>query len=101
MISQIRLYTINRGMMDSWVNVFKEKLIPIHKKCGIPVERAWFNLDKSEFIWVRSFSSIDEIPIKEAEYFDTPERKALGALPGSHIAKVEVRVVESVDLNSI
>jgi len=101
MVSQIRVYTINRDMMDSWVKLFKEKLLPIHKKCGIPVERAWVNIDRSEFIWVRSFSTADEISIKEAEYFATPERKALGDLPRTHIAKVEVRVVESVDMDSL
>ena len=100
MISQVRIYTINRDMMDSWITLFKEKLLPIHKKCGIPVERAWINIDKSEFIWVRSFSNTDEIAIKEAEYFATPERKALGDLPRTHTAKVEVRVVESVDLDT-
>jgi len=101
MVSQIRIYTINRNMMDSWVKLFKEKLLPIHQKCGIPVERAWVNLDRSEFIWVRSFSSADEIQIKEAEYFATPDRKALGDLPRTHIAKVEVRVVQSVDMDSL
>jgi hypothetical protein len=32
----------------------------------------------------------------EAAYFDTPERKALGDLPSSHIAKIEARVIEPV-----
>lgn len=98
MVSQIRIYTINKGMMDSWINVFQEKLMPIHKKCGIPIVGAWTNLDRSEFIWVRSFSTVDEIASKESEYFATPERTALGDLPGSHIAKIEVKVVESVVL---
>ena len=95
MVSQLRIYTINRGMMDSWLKVFQEHLIPIHKKQGMPVEATWVNADRTEFIWVRSFDSADEIPEKEAQYFASPDREALGDLPQRHIAKLEVRVIES------
>ena len=46
------------------------------------------------FLWVRSFASVDVIADKEAEYFASPERKALADLPTSHIAKIDVRVIE-------
>ena len=96
MVSQLRIYTINRGMMESWLKVFEERLRPIHDRLGIPIEATWVNADSTEFIWVRSFESEDVIAQKEAEYFATPERKALGDLPTSHIAKIEVRVIERV-----
>ena len=64
MISQLRIYTINRGMMDSWLKLFEEHIRPI--------------------------------PEKEAAYFASPGRSALGDLPTSHIAKMEVRVIEKV-----
>jgi hypothetical protein len=94
MVYQLRIYTINRGMMDSWLNVFEEHILPIHQKLGIRVEGTWVNADRTEFIWVRSFASSDEIPVKEAEYLTSPERKALGNVPTSHIAKMEVKVIE-------
>ena len=93
MAYQLRIYTINRGMMDSFLKLFDERLRPILEKIGTPVEQTRVNADRTEFIWVRKFSSVDEIPAKEAEYFETPERKALGDLPNSHIAKMEVRVM--------
>ncbi len=96
MVSQLRIYTINRGMMDSWLRLFEEKIKPIHKKLGMPVECAWVNADRTEFIWVRSFASAEGIPAKEAEYSASPERKALGNLPQSHVAKIEVRVIQPV-----
>jgi len=96
MVSQLRIYTINKGMMDSWLKVFDEGIRPIHEKLGIPVEGTWTNGDRTEFIWVRSFDSVEAIPDKEAEYFASPERKALGDKPTSHIAKIEVRVIERV-----
>ena len=96
MVSQLRIYTINRGMMDSWIKVFEERIRPLHEQKGIPIEATWVNAARTEFIWVRSFESEDVITQKEAEYYSSPERKALGDLPGTHIAKTEVRVVHPV-----
>ena len=96
MISQLRIYTINKGMMDSWLKVFDERIRPLHEQKGIPIGPTWVNAARTEFIWVRSFASEDVIAGKEAEYYGSPERKALGDLPGTHIAKTEVRLIEPV-----
>ncbi len=96
MISQLRIYTINRGMMDSWLKLFEEQIRPIHQGLGIPVEATWVNADRTEFLWVRTCDSVEEIPQKEAEYFASDGRKALGDIPTSHIAKMDVRVIETV-----
>ena len=94
MVSQLRIYTINRGMMDSWLNLFHKHLKPNHEKYGIPIESSWVNADRTEFIWVRSFDNVEVIQAKEDEYYSSPERIALGDQPKDHIAKTEVRVVE-------
>jgi len=96
MVSQLRIYTINSGMMDSWLKLFNEKIRPIHEGLDIRVESTWVNADRTEFLWVRSFDSVEEIPEKEAAYFASDGRKALGDIPTSHIAKMEVRVIEKV-----
>lgn len=96
MTAQLRIYTINRGMMDSWLKVFNEHIRPLHERLGIPVVSSWTNADRTEFIWIRRFKNAQEIPTREAEYFASPERKALADLPTSHIAKMEVRVIEEV-----
>ena len=110
MVSQLRIYVINRGMMVSWLKLFEEHIRPLSGKLGMPVESAWVNIedaarpghprvplaDQTEFIWVRSFESAEEIPEKEAAYFASPECKALGDLPLNHVAKSEVRVIEPV-----
>ena len=50
---QLRIYTINRGMMDSWLSVFNEHIRPLHDRLGIPVVSSYVNADRTEFIWVR------------------------------------------------
>ena len=94
---QLRTYTINRGMMDSWIGLFNEHIRPLHDRLGIRVMSTYVNADRTEFIWVRRFDSAADIPAKEAAYFASPERSALGERPTSHIAKMEVKVMDGVD----
>ncbi len=94
MIGQVRLYTINKGMMDSWVKLFNERLAPVHEKYEMQILGAWVNGPQNEFIWLRGFETPEEERDKTATYFDLPERKAIGDLPQQHIAKTEVRVCE-------
>ena len=56
MVYQLRAYTINRGMMDSWINLFNEHIRPLHDRLGIPVQSTWVNVDRTEFIWIRQFN---------------------------------------------
>ena len=92
MVTEVRLYTINRGMLDSWVSVFKEKIMPTSAQYGVKIHAAWVNWPQNEFIWVRSYESAEKLDI----YNKSPERAAYGQLTGSHIAKIEVRTVEGV-----
>ena len=75
MVSQLRIYTINRGMMDSWLKVFEEHIRPLHSKYGMPVERTWVSADRTDFVWIRSFQNAEEIAEKEAAYYGSPERR--------------------------
>ncbi|MGH2365976.1 MAG: hypothetical protein ACRDHX_15165 [Chloroflexota bacterium] len=90
MMTQVRIYTINRGMMDSWVKAFNKHIVPTSASYGVQVQAAWVNRTQNEFIWVRTFA--DEATLKA--YETSPERAAYSAETGSHIAKTEVRSVE-------
>ena len=73
MIYQLRTYTVNKGMMDDWVSLFNDKIIGIQENCGIKVEAAWVNLDQNQFIWIRSFSDSEDVKVKEAAFYASPE----------------------------
>ena len=96
MVAQIRTYTINKGMMDSWLELFDKEIRPVHESLGIPIVATYVSPDRTDFVWVRTFETAEEIPDKEKAYFASPGRKALGDRPPSHIAKMEVKVVEEV-----
>jgi hypothetical protein len=96
MIYQLRTYTVNRGMMDQWVKYFNETVVPIQKKHGIKVDGEWVNDDKNQFIWIRSFASVDDMKAREKAFYDSPEWKAVQDKARSHLARIEVQQMESV-----
>ncbi len=96
MVAQIRTYTINKGMMDSWLELFDKEIRPIHESLGIPIVATDVNSDRTDLIWVRTFVTSEEIPAKEEAYFGAPGRKALGYRPSNRIARMDVKLVEEV-----
>jgi hypothetical protein len=92
MPTQVRIYTINRGMLDSWVALFNANIVPTSAKFGVRVEAAWVNRPQNEFIWVRSFDNEEQLKTYES----SPERAVYHGETSKHIAKIEVRTVEHV-----
>ncbi len=70
MTSQLRMYTINRGMMDDWVKLFTETLVPMQEKHGIKIEGMWVSEDGTQFIWIRSFADPEDVKAKEGRSTD-------------------------------
>ena len=93
-MDQMRSYTINKGMMDSWVKLFESGIKPTHEAVGIPVVATWINADHNQFIWVRRFPEGADVPAKEAEFREYEGWKSLGSQPGDHIAKMDVQNLE-------
>jgi heme-degrading monooxygenase HmoA len=100
MIAEVRIYTANKGKLDEFVKVWTEKLQPIHEQYGLTVLGAWVNRPQNEFIWMRVFESEADRDARVEAYFASPERKAIGDLPQSLLAKTEVRTVEQVFMPS-
>jgi hypothetical protein len=90
MPTQVRIYTINRGMLDSWVELFNAKIVPTSAKFGVRVIGAWVNRPQNEFIWVRTFDTEEQLKTYEA----SAERATYHGDTGKHLAKTEVRTVE-------
>ena len=94
MVAQIRTYTINKGMMDSWIQLFESGIKPAHDAVGMPVVATWVNADHNQFIWVRRFPEGADVPAKESEFRESEGFNSLGSQPGDHIAKMDVQNLE-------
>jgi hypothetical protein len=93
MISQIRIYTINKGEMDNFLKHFKEEIMVVHEKIGVPIVGSWVNRSQNEFIWVRTYKDKAELETKNKEF--QAAVAASGIKLGVNVAKMEVREAES------
>ena len=96
MIYQLRTYTVNRGMMDAWVDLFNDQLVGIQDKYGITVDGMWANEDANQFIWIRSFPNAKEVATREAAFYASPEWNAIMDKARSHLARIDVQTMTSV-----
>lgn len=93
--SQLRIYKIKAGQMENWLSFFHEKVVPLHKKFGIPAHVGWVNAADSEFIWVRDFAEGEPIEEQEKRYVNWDERlRVIGNESKSFVESIVVRVVE-------
>src|SRR5215475_2528853 len=92
MISQIRIYTINKGEMDNFLKHFKEDIVPLHQKIGVPIVGTWVNRPQNEFIWVRNYKDKADLEAKSKAVQAEVARS--GIKLGTTVAKMEVREVE-------
>ncbi len=96
MTSQLRMYTVNRGMMDEWVKLFTQTLVPMQEKHGIKIEGMWVSDDGTQFIWIRSFTNAEDVKVKEATFYGSPGWSAVMDHARSHIARTVVQTMEPV-----
>ena len=90
-IAHLRTYTVNKGMMDDWLEVFPTLIEPM-KEAGISVESTWLNADRTQFIWIRSYG--DSIEKCEAAFYGSDWWLANVDHIRSHIAH---RVFEQIE----
>jgi hypothetical protein len=93
MQAQIRIYTINRGEMDAFLEHFEKYIRRLHKDVDWDIVSAWVNRPQNEFIWVRTYKDADDLAAKTKAFLD--RRTELGITLGANVAKMEIREVES------
>ena len=93
MISQLRIYTVNKGMMDGWVSLFKGTLTPILEKFDIKIEGTWVSDDQTQFIWIRSFDDEADMNSKIEARDASPEWNAATDSIRSFLARSDVQLM--------
>ena len=96
LISQLRIYTINKGQMDSWLKVFNEDLRPLLAEHEIPVDGTWVDAENERFVWVRSFADQADLEKKEAAFYGSTWWLANVDHVRSHLARRDITVINPV-----
>jgi len=96
MIAEVRTYTVNGGMMDTYLDLFNKQIVPNHRKYGIPIIGAWVDRRQNEITWIRTFASREDRKAKLDVYEKSKERDAVFPIAGYHMAKAEVKILENV-----
>jgi hypothetical protein len=80
---QVRSYVVKEGMLDEFVRVFVEQLVPLRAKFGFSVIGAWTVPEERRFVWVTGYDGPGSIQEAHERYYASPDRLAVRPDPGS------------------
>ena len=86
---QLRLFTINRGKLDLFVQAWKEGVYPLRQKHGFLIPAAWAIEETNQFVWIVIYDGPESWETKEADYYGSDERRTMDPDPAQWIARVE------------
>lgn len=96
MPSQLRIYSIKDGLLDEFVEFWRAEIVPLRRRFGFAVAGAWADAETRTFAWVVTHADFERAA---ADYYDSPDRKALSHDPGEFIESSELRLMEPVELD--
>ncbi len=96
MQTQVRVYRLRPGAMDTFVQEWREHVAPLRRRFGFEILAAWGAEEEDTFIWVighdGDFASADR------EYYASAERAAFDPDPARHILEPRAVLVRSIPL---
>lgn len=92
--TQLRTYTVRDGMLDEWVERWREEIVPLRLELGFTIDGAWVDRERNQFVWLISYDGPETFAERNAAYWSSPERKAMGLNPDDYLVRTEDRVVE-------
>ena len=87
--TQIRIFTINKGKMDVFLDAWQKGVYPLRIKSGFKIEGAWVMKEKNKFIWILSYDGPEGFEAKDSAYYASQARTTLKPDPAEYIADAE------------
>jgi len=93
---QIREYTVKPGEMNQWIEEWRARIVPLRLRHGFQVLGSWTVDGTDEFIWIVGYEGLKSWQEADADYYQSPERKAIDPDPARHLAHVNARLMTSI-----
>jgi NIPSNAP len=87
---QLRMYRVQPGRMDEWLDEFNAHVRPLRESLGFTVLGPWVGED-DRFVWLVGH---DDLEAADAAYHASPERTALDPDPARLLAEVQTFLLE-------
>ncbi len=81
--------------MEEWLDGWARGVLPLRRKFGFRIEGAWVVAGENRFIWILTYDGERGFEARDADYYASPERKALDPDPAPLIEKAETSFVTS------
>ncbi|MBN3931680.1 NIPSNAP family protein [Streptomyces verrucosisporus] len=94
--TQLRTYTVRDGMLDEWVERWREEIVPLRLALGFTIDGAWTDRERNRFVWLISYEGPGTFAERNAVYWASPRRKAMGLDPDDYLTHTDDRTVERV-----
>ena len=88
---QIREYTVKPGEMEAWLEEWRTQIVPLRRRHGFEVLGAWTVDGSEQFIWIITYRGPKSWKEADADYYGSPERKAMDPDPARHLAHTQAR----------
>ncbi|MEV5443947.1 NIPSNAP family protein [Streptomyces sp. NPDC052644] len=94
--TQLRTYTVKEGLLDEWVERWRNEIVPLRLELGFTIDGAWADRERNQFVWLISYDGPESFQARNARYWDSPARSAMNLDPDDYLVRTEERTVDAV-----
>ena len=89
MPTELRIYTINKGALDTFAEEWGITIKPLREKIGFRVPAAWTCAATNQFFWMLEYDGPEDWQTLDRAYHESDERRAMDPDPARLIARAE------------
>ncbi|WP_374985371.1 NIPSNAP family protein [Streptomyces fradiae] len=92
--TQLRTYTVREGLLDQWVERWRDDIVPLRLKLGFEIGGAWVDRERNQFVWLLSYEGPESFEERNETYWASPERAEMDLDPDDYLLHTDDRTVE-------